>query len=140
MTFIEGADETIGLIVTVFVAAAIIALLVTPVVRRVVLRHGVVDRPEARRVNTTTVPRAGGLAVAAGFLIVATVFLVLNEEAGWVPEPLTITSGDLIALLVGGAAAAILGAIDDLLDLRARWQLAGQLVLAGFAVAMGIGV
>lgn len=140
MTFIEGADESIGPIIAVFVAAAIIALLVTPLVRRVVLRYGVVDRPEARRVNTAPVPRAGGLAVAAGFLIVASIFILLNHDAGWVPEPLTITSGDLVALLVGGAAAAILGAIDDLLDLRARWQLVGQLALAGFAIAMGIGV
>ena len=37
---------------------------------------------------------------------------------------------DLVALLlVGGAAAAAIGAIDDLLDLRARWQLAGQIAL-----------
>src|SRR6185295_13026770 len=41
-------------------------------------------------------------------------------------------------LLLGGALAAALGAIDDLFDLRARWQLLGQLALATFAVAAGI--
>ena len=33
-----------------------------------VLRYGIVDRPEARRVNTVAVPRGGGLAVCAAFL------------------------------------------------------------------------
>ena len=44
------------------------------------------------------------------------------------------------ALLLGGALGAILGTIDDWFDLRARWQLAGQLVLAAFAVSLGITV
>ena len=30
--------------------------------------------------------------------------------------------------------------IDDLFDLRARWQLLGQVVLALLAVALGIGI
>jgi UDP-GlcNAc:undecaprenyl-phosphate GlcNAc-1-phosphate transferase len=33
-----------------------------------------------------------------------------------------------------------MGLIDDYLQVRARWQLLGQLVLAGWAVALGIGV
>ncbi len=62
------------------------------------------------------------------------------RPTSWVPEPLTIESGDLVALFLGGAVAAGIGAIDDLFDLRARWQLVGQLGLAGLAVALGIGV
>ncbi len=140
MTFIEGVEASIGPIVVVFLAAAGIALLLTPIVRRLVLRHGVVDHPEARRVNVTAIPRSGGLAVAAAFLSVAAVFVYLNETAAWVPVPLTLTSPDLVALFVGGAAAAALGAIDDLFDLRARWQLAGQLLLAAFAVGLGVAI
>jgi UDP-GlcNAc:undecaprenyl-phosphate GlcNAc-1-phosphate transferase len=45
-----------------------------------------------------------------------------------------------VALFLGGAAAAAIGAIDDFVDLRARWQLLGQVVLAVGAVALGIGV
>lgn len=140
MRFIEGVEESFGPIVVVFLAAAAIAFLLTPLVRRLVLRHGVVDRPDARRVNVTDVPRSGGLAVAAAFLGVAALFVYLNESAGWVPVPLTLSSPDLIALFVGGAAAAALGAIDDLFDLRARWQLAGQLLLAVFAVGLGVAI
>jgi UDP-GlcNAc:undecaprenyl-phosphate GlcNAc-1-phosphate transferase len=140
VTFIEGVDSSIGLIVVVFLAAGLISLLVTPLVRRIVLRFDIVDRPEERRVNLEPVPRAGGLATAAAFLIVGGAFVILNGSAAWVPEPLTIASGDLVALFLGGAAAAAIGAIDDLFDLRARWQFGGQIGLAVLAVALGIGV
>ena len=51
---------------------------------------------------------------------------------------MSIPANELAALLLGGAAAAALGAIDDFLDLRARWQLIGQIGLALFAVGAGI--
>ena len=51
-----------------------------------------------------------------------------------------IPTNGLAALLLGGAAAAGVGALDDFLDLRARWQLVGQVALAVFAVAAGIAV
>ncbi|MEO6206328.1 MAG: MraY family glycosyltransferase [Candidatus Limnocylindrales bacterium] len=140
MTFIEGADRSLGPIIAVFLVAGLLALVVTPVVRRIVLRFDIVDRPNARRINTAPVPRGGGMAIAAAFLVVGAGFVILNERAGWVPEVLTIAAADMIALFLGGAVAAVIGAIDDLLDLRARWQLGGQAALAILAVALGIGV
>jgi UDP-GlcNAc:undecaprenyl-phosphate GlcNAc-1-phosphate transferase len=46
----------------------------------------------------------------------------------------------MAALLVGGAVATILGVLDDTLQLRARWQLVGQVALAVGAVIAGISV
>jgi UDP-GlcNAc:undecaprenyl-phosphate GlcNAc-1-phosphate transferase len=140
MTFIEGVRDTLGPILAVFVLAAVIAVGVTPLVRKTVLRLGVVDRPNARRVNTRPIPRGGGIAIAAAFLLVATPFVLLNEARGWVPTPLNIETADLVALFVGGLAAAVIGVIDDYFDLRARWQLVGQLVLALAGVALGVGI
>jgi UDP-GlcNAc:undecaprenyl-phosphate GlcNAc-1-phosphate transferase len=101
---------------------------------------GIVDRPSPRRVNTRPIPRAGGIAIAAGFLGVAVPFVLLNGAARWVPTPLNIEPRDLIALFGGGLVAAIIGALDDLYDLRARWQLLGQIGLALVAVVLGIGI
>ncbi len=140
MTFIEGADRSLGPIIVVFLVAGLLALVVTPIVRRIVLRFDIVDRPSARRVNTAPVPRGGGMAIATAFLIAGVGFVILNERAGWVPEVLTLADSDMIALFLGGAVAAAIGALDDLLDLRARWQLGGQAALAILAVALGIGV
>ena len=140
MTFIEGVDASIGPSIAVFVIAALISLVLTPLVRRVVLRHDIVDLPDARRVNTAPMPRAGGLAVAAAFLVTAAGFVAVNDGGHLVPPPLTLQAGDLVALFLGGGLAAALGAADDLLDLRARWQLSGQVLLAIFAVVLGIGI
>ena len=138
MTFIEGAGHSLGPIIAVFLLAAGIALLLTPIVRRTVRRHGIVDRPDARRINTRPIPRAGGVAIAVGFLAVAVPFTLLNETAHWVPVPLNISVSDLIALFAGGAVAALVGLLDDLFDLRARWQLLGQVLLALGATALGV--
>jgi UDP-GlcNAc:undecaprenyl-phosphate GlcNAc-1-phosphate transferase len=138
MNFIPSVGTAIGPILVVFVGAALLALTLTPFVRRVMLRHEIVDRPEARRVNTIPVPRGGGLAVSAAFLFVAGVFLILNQGGVFVRVPFTFEPSDVAALLVGGAAAAGLGAVDDLLDLRARFQLVGQVALACAAVALGV--
>jgi UDP-GlcNAc:undecaprenyl-phosphate/decaprenyl-phosphate GlcNAc-1-phosphate transferase len=140
MTFIPQLGGAVGPIVVAFLAAALIALLLTPVVRVVVLRYKIVDRPNPRRVNVVAVPRGGGLAVSAAFLVTASAFLYLNHENGWLPIPSSLSSPEVLALLLGGAAAALLGGLDDLLDLRARWQLLAQLALAVFAVALGISI
>ena len=140
MTFISTVGGAIGPVVVAFLSAAVVALLLTPVVRRVVIRYEMLDRPEARRINTVPVPRGGGLAVSAAFLLVASAFLLVNDGARFVPIPIALQPLDVVALLLGGAVAAALGAIDDLLDLRARMQLLGQVLLACGAVALGISI
>ena len=122
-----------------FVAAAALALALTPLVRRVVLRYEIVDRPEARRVNTIPVPRGGGLAVCAAFLA--------RRERLPPPQPTAARScrsrsPSRRPRRRRSCSAVpwrpVLGAIDDLFDLRARYQLLGQILLACGAVALGI--
>jgi len=137
MTFIS-LGSAIGPILLAFATAGLLSLVLTPIVRRVVLRYKVVDRPEARRVNTSPIPRGGGIAVATAFVVVVVVFLQLNTELLRLLVPLP--QSQFAALLLGGALAAAIGALDDLLDLRARWQLAGQVGLGLFAVVLGINI
>ena len=58
MRFIAGIGDALPWMLIVFVAAAGLSLVLTPTVRRLVMRHGMIDRPEARRVNVVPVPRA----------------------------------------------------------------------------------
>jgi UDP-GlcNAc:undecaprenyl-phosphate GlcNAc-1-phosphate transferase len=140
VTFVFDAAGALPFLVIAFVTAAAIAFVLTPIVRRRAIRYGVVDRPNHRRVNTRPVPRSGGLAIAAAFLAVSVVLVLLNLQFRWIRLPLLLDGGDLVALLAGAAVAALIGALDDLFDLRARWQLLGQLGLAFGAVALGIGI
>jgi len=135
----EASPSLVALLGGAFAAAALLALLLTPVVRRFAHGLGVVDRPNARRVNTRPIPRGGGLAVAAAYVVVALGSLLVAVQAGALRDDALRANG-VVALIAGAALAALLGTVDDWLDLRARWQLAGQLVLAGLAVALGISV
>jgi UDP-GlcNAc:undecaprenyl-phosphate/decaprenyl-phosphate GlcNAc-1-phosphate transferase len=125
-----------------FLAAAAITLAVTPIVRRYARRFGMVDRPEARRVNTKEIARGGGVAILIGFVIVAFALLVANSVIGlhFVDRPQIIQRPQLLALLGGAVLAVGVGLLDDWFQLRARWQFIGQFVLAGVAVALGVAV
>ena len=140
MTFIPSAAGTLPLLIGAFIAAALMALVLTPQIRTRIGRRGIVDAPNHRRVNTSPIPRGGGAAVAVTFLVVGGGLTFFNAELTAMPAPVGISAGQLGALFAGGALAALIGALDDVLDLRARWQFLGQIGLAAVAVALGIGV
>ena len=81
MTLIQGLGTALGPIVAVFIGAAILSFILTPQLRRILVRYRVVDRPGARRIHLKPIPRSGGLAVAAAFLVVAAGFLIVNDQA-----------------------------------------------------------
>jgi UDP-GlcNAc:undecaprenyl-phosphate/decaprenyl-phosphate GlcNAc-1-phosphate transferase len=106
--------------------ALVIVVLLTPAVGGMARLLGVVDRPEARRLNRLPVPRLGGLALFFGIFVPALAFLDLGGE----------TRG----LLLGAAVATTVGAIDDFRGLRWWEKLAGQTAAAAIPVGFGIWV
>jgi UDP-GlcNAc:undecaprenyl-phosphate/decaprenyl-phosphate GlcNAc-1-phosphate transferase len=131
-------DQALPYILAAFAAAAVLAFVLTPLVRQIALRVDAVDHPDHRRVNVTPIPRGGGVAVAVAFILVATAVGLANADSHFLPVPRAVDPGTVVALLLGGALAAAFGVLDDYFDLRARWQFAGQLGLALFAVGMGV--
>jgi UDP-GlcNAc:undecaprenyl-phosphate GlcNAc-1-phosphate transferase len=140
MRLITTFWDYVPILVVVAAVAAVLSLALTPLVLRLSLRLGTVDEPNHRRVNEAPVPRGGGIAVAVAFLAVAVGVVVINERLKVVPMPLTLDGTDMVGLLLGGAVATLLGALDDALQLRARWQLLGQIAVGLIAVATGISV
>ena len=140
MTFIPTAAGYLPFLLLVLAVAAIFSLVLTPPIRRIAIRLDAVDRPGLRRVNTSPVPRGGGVAVAAAFVIVTLLALALIEATRVVLVPASVQPPELVALLLGGVLAAAFGVIDDYFDLKARWQFLGQLGLALIAIACGITV
>src|SRR5207249_910479 len=106
--------------------AASIVVLLTPAVGGMARLLGAVDRPEGRRLNRSTVPRLGGLALFFGIFVPALAFLDLSREAR--------------GLLLGAAVATTVGAVDDFRGLRWWEKLGGQVVAAAIPVASGIWV
>ncbi|MFL5713339.1 MAG: glycosyltransferase family 4 protein [Chloroflexota bacterium] len=137
MTFAFSAGAAVPYLFVALIAGAVVAFVLTPIVRRIAIRIGAVDHPDARRVNVRPVPRGGGVAIAISFISVTIAMLIINTQVHFVSIPSSVQLDDLVGLLVGGALATALGVLDDGLDLRARWQFAGQLGLAVFAIAFG---
>jgi UDP-GlcNAc:undecaprenyl-phosphate GlcNAc-1-phosphate transferase len=125
-----------------FFAAAAISLAATPMVTRYAHRFGMVDRPEARRVNKQAIARGGGIAIMLGFVIVSAVLIFANSIIGmhFVDQPQIVKRPQILALLGGAVLAVGIGFLDDWFQLRARWQFLGQFLLAGVAVALGVAV
>ncbi len=140
MELTDDIGRDLPLLIVTFAVAALLSLVLTPLVRRLAIRLDNIDRPDHRRVNAAPVPRGGGVAVAISFLAVAAGLLVVNGGLEVATVRREIEPGAMVALLIGAGLAAILGALDDTLQLRARWQLLAQLVLAVVAVVAGISV
>jgi UDP-GlcNAc:undecaprenyl-phosphate GlcNAc-1-phosphate transferase len=137
-----AATRALPAIVLGFFLAAAITLAATPIVRRYAIRFGMVDRPEARRVNERTIARGGGVAILLGFVIVAAALIFANSILGlhFVDRPQIVKRPQILALLGGAIVAVGIGLLDDWLQLRARWQFIGQFLLAGGAVVLGVAV
>ena len=112
---------------------------------------GAIDNPDSgRRIHVRPIPRAGGLAVVTSFVVVGPAALLLQAELelyddGWRWQPERwfgfqgpSTEAVLLAVFGGAVLAAAFGFIDDRWQVRARWQFGFQVVLAGFAILLGL--
>ena len=122
-----------------FASALLISLLLSPLAARFAAATGAIDAPgAARRVHDRPIPRGGGVAVAASFVVVGVVCFAVVARAGSTFDMGDITPPEALALFGGAVAAAVLGFLDDRFQLRARWQLLMQVALAVGAVAAGV--
>jgi UDP-GlcNAc:undecaprenyl-phosphate GlcNAc-1-phosphate transferase len=139
--------EELPFILAALLAAAGAAWLLTPLAMSVARRSGAIDEPDAgRRVHSRPIPRAGGLAVVAAFVGVgglAVLLIGFSRPTGPFPYLYVLGGNEvnrnqLLALFGGALLAAVFGFVDDRWQIKARWQLVFQVVLAVLALAMGV--
>ncbi|MEK3883919.1 MraY family glycosyltransferase [Paenibacillus sp. PL2-23] len=122
-----------------FIVALVLALVMTPLVKKFAFRIGAIDKPNHRKVHTRIMPRLGGLAIYVAFV---GAFLAVSP---FIPDGL-LRPRDvnmINALLVGGTIIIILGALDDRFELSAKVKLLGQIAAAcvvvfGFDVSIDL--
>ena len=113
----------------------LVCLFLTPVVSAVSRWHGRLDHPGARKVHAAPVPRIGGVAIVAAYLIAFAVFLLTPlKGATFVDVPLA-----LQFLPAAGMVFAV-GLLDDLIGLKAWQKLLGQVAAACVAYWAGVHV
>ncbi len=128
----------------IFAAAALVAALTaglgTLAMRAIALKFNIADHPSERRINTKPVPRAGGFAVAGAFTLIGTALVIFSAQLGLSAGSgsAELTSDGAASLLLGTVIAGVIGLIDDRYDLRARWQIIGQFLIALIPIAFGL--
>lgn len=123
MLAIPALHSTLTIYVAAFAVALALALLLTPLARRIAIAVGAVDKPNERRVNRIPTPSMGGLAIFAAALVTAAAFMPKNDFF-W-----GFMAGALIIVGVGVA--------DDILQLPAKVKLGGQVLAAVVFTALG---
>ncbi len=122
-------------ITAVFLIALSVSYLLTPWVRQLAIRWGVMDIPDARRVHTEPIPRWGGLAIYLATLVgmlaglTRLYLLAPNDGIFWqraVP---------FVGLILVGTGVLLVGMWDDRKGFSAVIQ-AGFLLLAGLVVQL----
>lgn len=128
------------MIVLFVVVAAVLTSLGTQFMRKVALRFNIADHPNERRINMQPVPRAGGLSVAVVFTLVGGALILLAPQLQISPGSGAerLTDQGAAALLGGTLIAGAIGFIDDRFDLRARWQILGQLLISLIPITFGL--
>lgn len=118
----------------IVIGSFFVALILTPLVRKLATYFGITDKPDARRkLHGRTVARAGGTAVLGSVLATGTIAL-LNYD---LPSLDVNQYLPFIALLTVMIGVWLLGLADDIWTLRGRQKLLGQVALAGVLVMAG---
>lgn len=101
---------TIGLISVLATGAA------TPIVRRLLIRYGVVDHPNSRSSHHAAIPRGGGVACILGMSTGSAVAAVTGHNVPW-------------TVLAAAIALALIGFIDDRSQLTVLPRLVAQILV-----------
>jgi UDP-GlcNAc:undecaprenyl-phosphate GlcNAc-1-phosphate transferase len=106
--------------------AGFVVVCLTPATARLARSIGAVDQPRARGLADRPMPRLGGVAIFAGVLVGALLFLPLDGRFG--------------AILAGAAIITVVGAVDDVVELPPALKLLGQTGAALVPVLDGVRV
>ena len=117
--------------------ALAVTWLVTPLVRLVGIRWGIVAHPGGRHVHTGAIPRIGGVSLFAGFIAAVLVRWLGETFWGW-RAALTRPNEPTLGLLAALAIMFLVGLLDDVIDLRPSHKFFGQLLAASVAYAVGV--
>jgi UDP-GlcNAc:undecaprenyl-phosphate/decaprenyl-phosphate GlcNAc-1-phosphate transferase len=130
----------------VFVVAFLVTLFATPIMRRLAISHGVIDRPSvARKIHRIPIAYLGGVGVYLGLLggilfAYAAPFHGLIEHHPSQRVDAGMPGAVPMSILLGMTVVMLCGLIDDVVGIDPRAKIAGQLFAAAALATQDIGV
>jgi UDP-GlcNAc:undecaprenyl-phosphate GlcNAc-1-phosphate transferase len=126
--------------VCAFLVATAVAALLTPLAGRLARRVGAIAYPSDRGLARNPTPELGGLAILAAVILAALIWMPDTISLKLVPHAAAGSAGNVHTWVViaGAVLIALVGAIDDAIDLPAGVKLIGQIAAAIVAVCGGV--
>lgn len=133
----------------VLIAAFLVTLVATPIMRRLAIANGVIDRPsDPRKVHKIPVAYLGGVAVFLGLMAGIFYSFIATKAPGlidWHPTAHTNPDTTLhfpvpLSVLLGMTVIVLVGVIDDVASISPRVKIAGQLFAAACLAVDTLGV
>jgi UDP-GlcNAc:undecaprenyl-phosphate/decaprenyl-phosphate GlcNAc-1-phosphate transferase len=119
--------------IVVFALSLMASLCLTPLVKRIAPKLGLLDIPSGRRIHIAAIPRCGGIAVflATHLALMMVFFGPWREMAG------SVQVEEWMKILIGSSLLFALGLWDDRFMISAKVKLAGQLGVASLMFFFG---
>ncbi len=99
------------------------SLVTTPIVRRIAVHIKALDYPNARRLNKVAMPTIGGLAIFFSFMLGYMLYARSSIQ--------------MLSILMGSFILVLMGIIDDISPIKAKYQLVAQIIAAGIITFYG---
>ena len=107
-----------------FSFSLILSFFFTPLMRKICLKFGFLDLPGKRKIHTQPIPRLGGIAVIAAFLITLLFVFIIDASFKKVFYPKIIGLGIATLLII------LAGLWDDIWEIKARIKFFTQAIAA----------
>jgi len=119
-----------------FLIALAISWWLTPEIRARALQLKLVDEPnEERRIHKVPIPRLGGVAIYVSIMLTIATLVALT---GRFPKDARGGEGGLGGIAIGGTLIFVLGLMDDLESLPAKFKLLVQILAGSAAYSLGV--
>lgn len=107
----------------IVIVTLLTSLILVPIVKKVATHVGAMDIPNERKIHKVPMPRLGGLAIYLSFLLG---YMLYGE-----------VSTQMLSILIGGFLLILVGFIDDIKSVPARYKLIVQVIAAAIVVLYG---
>jgi UDP-GlcNAc:undecaprenyl-phosphate GlcNAc-1-phosphate transferase len=126
-------NHTMATCMSIYLGSALLALVTTPLVIRLARRIQAVDRPVARSVHEQPIPRIGGVAI---FLSTMGLLVAVFFQSNAVGREFREMRWEVMTLLIAATFIFLIGLVDDLRGLAARFKFLAE-VTAAVALCLG---
>jgi UDP-GlcNAc:undecaprenyl-phosphate GlcNAc-1-phosphate transferase len=121
-------------ILATFSVALILSLILTPLVRWLGIKFGAMDEPDERKIHVKPMPRTGGLAIFAVFILALIISSFFNTNI----SNLLVLDRPMVFFMVGAVICFGIGLFDDFRRLSPKIKVLFQIIAASIAYWGGI--